>query len=274
MTFHIFVGLIISLVCIVIFNNPKFKFLIYSKYSISEIVGCYLVAAPLYHLVTIIFYLNTTVTSVIWIAVVPLGAYLFFERKKIILFSLYALSIVLLGITLEQSNIIVHNSNNSKKIIYLDFLAIVFNIIIVSLVLYYKELIRNIQFIDEKENIDVENIDVENILIKIDTIIQEKMLFTDQNFNLQKLSQILPIKSVEISKVLRYKGYNNFNSYLNTLRINYIKQLLNETDLQKVTLMYIYTKAGFQNQSTFNRVFKQIEGVTPSEYTAKLIIKE
>jgi AraC-like DNA-binding protein len=33
--------------------------------------------------------------------------------------------------------------------------------------------------------------------------------------------------------------------------------------------MYIYTEAGFSNQSTFNRVFKQIEGITPSEYFQK-----
>ncbi|WP_353886233.1 helix-turn-helix domain-containing protein [uncultured Chryseobacterium sp.] len=30
--------------------------------------------------------------------------------------------------------------------------------------------------------------------------------------------------------------------------------------------MYIYTEAGFTSQSTFNRVFKQLEGITPSEY--------
>ena len=33
--------------------------------------------------------------------------------------------------------------------------------------------------------------------------------------------------------------------------------------------MYIYTEAGFTSQSTFNRVFKQLEGITPSEYMEK-----
>jgi len=57
--------------------------------------------------------------------------------------------------------------------------------------------------------------------------------------------------------------------YLNEYRINYVKKLISENNLQKVTLMYIYTEAGFSNQATFNRVFKQIEGVTPSEYITK-----
>ncbi len=34
--------------------------------------------------------------------------------------------------------------------------------------------------------------------------------------------------------------------------------------------MFVYTEAGFKNQSTFNRVFKQIEGMTPSEYIRNL----
>ncbi|WP_410566018.1 helix-turn-helix domain-containing protein [Bacillus sp. SIMBA_033] len=34
--------------------------------------------------------------------------------------------------------------------------------------------------------------------------------------------------------------------------------------------MYIYTEAGFSNQATFNRVFKSIEGITPSEYINRI----
>ena len=76
----------------------------------------------------------------------------------------------------------------------------------------------------------------------------------------------MDVNSTYISKAIRYKGYPNFNSYLNIYRINHVKQLFNEIDFQKTTLMYIYTEAGFSNQSTFNRVFKQIEEITPSEY--------
>ncbi|MFP3733141.1 helix-turn-helix domain-containing protein, partial [Bacillus sp. SIMBA_006] len=57
--------------------------------------------------------------------------------------------------------------------------------------------------------------------------------------------------------------------YLNTCRIENVKKLIQENDINKITLMYIYTASGFSNQSTFNRVFKQIEGITPSEYINK-----
>uniref|UniRef100_UPI0025BC075A helix-turn-helix domain-containing protein n=1 Tax=Chryseobacterium sp. TaxID=1871047 RepID=UPI0025BC075A len=49
-------------------------------------------------------------------------------------------------------------------------------------------------------------------------------------------------------------------------RVNFVKKLIKESDMKKITLMNIYTEAGFSNQATFNRVFKQLEGITPSKY--------
>jgi len=69
---------------------------------------------------------------------------------------------------------------------------------------------------------------------------------------------------------LKHKKFDNFNHYLNLHRVTYVKELIEINDLDRVTIMYIYTKAGFANQSTFNRVFKKIEGITPSEYIACL----
>lgn len=99
---------------------------------------------------------------------------------------------------------------------------------------------------------------------------QEKQLYKDVNFNISKLSTVMDINSSYISKSIRAKGYPNFNNYLNRYRIECVKRLLHENDIEKVTLMYIYTEAGFSNQSTFNRVFKQMENITPSEYISNL----
>jgi AraC-like DNA-binding protein len=41
-----------------------------------------------------------------------------------------------------------------------------------------------------------------------------------------------------------------------------MQKLLYEADFKKLKLMYIYLESGFKSQSTFNRVFKQIEGIT------------
>ncbi|HFK5575384.1 TPA: helix-turn-helix domain-containing protein, partial [Elizabethkingia anophelis] len=101
---------------------------------------------------------------------------------------------------------------------------------------------------------------------KIDLKVNHSKLFRNKDLNISLLSSILKTNNNYISKAIRLKGYSNFNNYVNTLRIEYVKKAIQEYDLGKVTLMYIYIDAGFINQSTFNRVFKKIEGITPSDY--------
>jgi AraC-like DNA-binding protein len=58
----------------------------------------------------------------------------------------------------------------------------------------------------------------------------------------------------------------NYTFFVNTFRIKHVKKLIAQNTHNRFTLEYIYLSSGFKNQSTFNKVFKQIEGVTPSEY--------
>ncbi|MDO4298143.1 MAG: AraC family transcriptional regulator [Lachnospiraceae bacterium] len=55
----------------------------------------------------------------------------------------------------------------------------------------------------------------------------------------------------------------NFITYVNSLRIDYAKFLLMNTDMN---IIRIAIESGFHNQQTFNRVFKKIHGCTPKEY--------
>lgn len=54
-----------------------------------------------------------------------------------------------------------------------------------------------------------------------------------------------------------------FNAYINSLRINYSKYLLVNTDMN---IIHVAMEAGYNNQQTFNRVFKEQLGCTPKEY--------
>ncbi|WP_292009262.1 AraC family transcriptional regulator, partial [Chryseobacterium sp.] len=100
----------------------------------------------------------------------------------------------------------------------------------------------------------------------IKDIVEHQQHFKETDFTISRLSSLLNTNSVYISKAIKYNGYANFTHYLNSCRVNNVKEMIQEQSLDKITLMYIYTASGFSNQSTFNRVFKQIEGITPSEY--------
>ena len=48
--------------------------------------------------------------------------------------------------------------------------------------------------------------------------------------------------------------------------IDYFKKMVEEDKHKNFKLNYMFSKSGFKNQSTFNKAFKKIENITPSEY--------
>lgn len=256
-------------------------FLVRKKYSVNLIVHLYLIAAPLYDFYIMLAFWNNSVASFCWLLPIPLGAYIFFSKKEVLMYTCYALLIII------AAYITANNLNSSflkhsqKQVLFTDTILFISNILVVSLLIHYKDKIRKLEILSQIEDrniqknkstsseipsYDIDTESLENLFERIETAIIQNNLFKDVKFNLSKLSVTLDVNSTYISKAIRYRGYPNFNTYLNIYRINYVKKLFTEIDFQKTTLMYAYTEAGFSNQSTFNRVFKQIEGITPSEY--------
>lgn len=236
----------------------------------------YLILAPIYNIYLILEFWENSAASISWLLPLPLAAFIFFPKKTMLLLTGYTLLIIVISVIIANTFTFNFSTHTHEEEIFLEIIIFISNILVVTLLIYYKDKINRQKMllqIDTKTSeakvvsevkIDTENL--EKLFERIETAMNEKLLFKDVKFNLSSLSVILEINSSYISKAIRYKGYTNFNAYLNVYRINHVKKLFTEVNFQKATLMYIYTEAGFSNQSTFNRVFKQIEGITPSEY--------
>lgn len=247
------------------------------NYSINILVHSYIIIATIYDFYIMLAFWNNSVASFVWLIPIPLAAYVFFTRKYVILYSIFVLFCIISGFLISNYfdfNFIKHSTDDIK---ITDTILVLSNVAVISLIIYYKDKIRKVEVYHEiKEKYKTESKFVthaenelpvhDELFDRIELVMKEKKLFKDVNFNISKLSAELEVNNSYISKSIRNQGYSNFNNYLNLYRINCVKKLLQENDLEKVTLMYIYTEAGFSNQSTFNRVFKQIEKITPSEY--------
>jgi AraC-like DNA-binding protein len=106
----------------------------------------------------------------------------------------------------------------------------------------------------------------EGLYEEIARYFEEKQPYQHPDFNIQQLALDLNSNVTYISKALNQKNGANFKSFLNNYRIKEVKRNLNDKEHEKFTLKHIYNKAGFVHQSTFNRVFREVEGLTPSEY--------
>lgn len=269
--YYCLAGTISLLTQIYVFSNN-----IFPSISLEKKVHSHLIIAPLYVFFLILYFWEYTIVNFCWLVPIPFGAYIFFGKRKGFIYSIYSLSIfvVLLVITTVFSFNFIEISY--QEIRYTDMLVVSFNIIISCLFVYYKDKIREQQVLSVIEKraqitlpitLDEEEIaGSKSLFEKIENEMITNRYFINPKFNISLLNTIMETNNNYISKAIRLQGYPNFNTYVNSHRINYVKELIEKNDLEKVTLMYIYTEAGFTNQSTFNKAFKQIVGMTPSEY--------
>ena len=84
-----------------------------------------------------------------------------------------------------------------------------------------------------------------------------------EDITVKSIANALYISQSYVSKLFSQKLGYSFPEYINTLRIHKAQTLLRDTDLQIVQIM---AQCGFQNQSSFNRVFRKQCGVSPKQY--------
>lgn len=68
------------------------------------------------------------------------------------------------------------------------------------------------------------------------------------------------------SEVLNICFQKNFNNFINLYRVDTAKKLIKDPKFEHYKILAIGYEAGFPSKSSFNRVFKKLVGLTPTEY--------
>lgn len=251
-----------------------------NRIGIKQLVGGYLLIAPLYVFTIVLVFWEYSVTNFVWLIPIPIGAYVFFSSKEVVYYSLYALIIIIAASILANHLPIPTIIASKEQIKMSDIFLFISNVIIASHFMLYKDKVRSLQIIDKLEKQEKIELPVsldpkalehyKSLFDKIEVLMKEEQIFKQKDLSVTSLSALLKVSTSYISRAIRYSDYSNFNSYLNFYRIEFVVELLHAVDLEKVTLQYVYTEAGYKNQSTFNNAFKSFKGVTPSEYIQNL----
>lgn len=88
--------------------------------------------------------------------------------------------------------------------------------------------------------------------------------YLDNQLTLNSLAESIGLSSHHLSEVLNQQEGKNFYQFINQYRINHILEQLNHDKSSKI--LDVAMAAGFSSKSTFNAVFKQFTGQTPSQY--------
>lgn len=81
--------------------------------------------------------------------------------------------------------------------------------------------------------------------------------------SLKSLSRTFGVDPCHLSRMFSERLSYGFLKYLHMLRVEHAKNLLRNSRLK---MSEVLVQSGFADQKTFNRVFRDVTGVTPTEY--------
>ena len=102
--------------------------------------------------------------------------------------------------------------------------------------------------------------------IEINNLILKHSLYLKPKLSLKMISKQTKLSEGYLSQIINSNTNNNFNDYINNLRVETAKKLLLDDDYFKYTITAIGLESGFNTKTSFYNAFKKHTGHTPNNY--------
>ena len=112
--------------------------------------------------------------------------------------------------------------------------------------------------------------DIDKIQSTIMLLMEEDQIYLNPDLTLQLLASYAGTTEKKCSYVLNKGLKTNFNQFINGYRIASFKQKVKNGEHSKFTLLSLAYASGFESKSTFNRAFKNLTGMTPSQFVKSI----
>ncbi len=117
----------------------------------------------------------------------------------------------------------------------------------------------------EKEGTAIFDIDSFNKAFK------EQFLYREAGLTISMLAKSLNIPEYRLRAFIHKQlGFRNFNAMLHQYRIEDSGNVLSDNENQNISILTIALSVGYQSITPFNKAFREIKGVTPSEYRKRM----
>lgn len=105
-----------------------------------------------------------------------------------------------------------------------------------------------------------------NTYQKIHSYIIAERRYLDIDLNLSEIAEKFNISSGYLSQLINTNSDQNFNDYINALRIDASKKMLLQNQFENYTIESIGLECGFKSKSNFYNAFKKFTRQTPTAY--------
>jgi AraC-like DNA-binding protein len=111
---------------------------------------------------------------------------------------------------------------------------------------------------------------IEEINSTVYGYLQSKKPYLNSEYSLQMMADDLGISRQNLSQVINTGQKKNFYKLINEFRVKEVKEKLYDSSFSHYSILGIAFECGFNSKTSFNRIFKEETGFTPSAYKKSL----
>lgn len=97
-------------------------------------------------------------------------------------------------------------------------------------------------------------------------LMENEKPYLRSDLSLAELAGLMNISTHNLTEVINTFADASFYDFVNSYRVENVKQAIKDPEFQNYTLLGIGLESGFNSKSSFNSVFKKHTGLTPSQY--------
>jgi AraC-like DNA-binding protein len=108
------------------------------------------------------------------------------------------------------------------------------------------------------------------VIEELNRLMVEQKIYREEGFTIRRLADRLDVKEYRLRRLINgHLGYRNFNRFLNLYRIDEVARQLVGPETRHLPVLSIALDNGYRSLSPFNKAFKEIKGMTPTEYRSR-----
>ena len=104
---------------------------------------------------------------------------------------------------------------------------------------------------------------------RLTVIMQQEKPYLESEITISDLASRLGISVNKLSRIINEDHHHNFFDFINTYRVNEVKNLLTSSEAYDLKIESIAYDCGFNSKSSFYSIFKKHTHLTPTEFKEK-----
>jgi AraC-like DNA-binding protein len=194
------------------------------------------------------------------------------EGKQLVWVELLTISLLITAVFSSIANLLGRSYFLENNLLFIP--SLIFSILIFIIGLQGNKQNHSITDVvyDEGEGVKINDhsIDKTDLKEKLITFMEKEQSFLDPNFRITTLCSKLYTNRTYLSNLINDEFEMSFSDFINQYRIKFAKELMVVKMNSNYSLNHFSEEAGFGSVSSFNRAFKQFEGLTAGEYRKNL----